>query len=408
MKKKLIIAVVGLNLAGKDTVAGYLVTKGFTHLSLSDILREICRRRKSYRGRDDLIRIGNLLRKQYGLGYLARKALQKAEQSHFNKLVVSSVRNPGEVRELKRHSDFFMIEVIAPRLLRYERAKKRGKIDDHVTLAEFTAQENRERKGAVHQQQLDKVIGTADFSLTNEMTREDLFNKVDRLLNLVMRKRGEAGQLNIVILGPQGSGKGTQAEVLAERFHLARLETGKIFRELARRKNPLGRKMHFLINVKGRLVPSPFVIKVLKDKLANVKHARGLIFDGFPRNLVQAKALDRLLRSLGRQLTHVIYLPISRQTTIKRLARRRTCRQCGRVFILGKNLRRGASRCPVCGGQIYQREDDKPRAIAKRLEIYLKLTKPLIAYYKERGILVTVDGEPPIPKVTQQILRLLS
>jgi adenylate kinase len=213
--------------------------------------------------------------------------------------------------------------------------------------------------------------------------------------------------LNIIILGPQGSGKGTQAVVLAKKFGLQHVETGKIFRAMARRPTALGRTIHRLMNEKGRLIPSPLVIKVLRGVLKQVNLKKGLVFDGYPRNLAQARALDRLLRQLKRPLTQVFYLPISRTTTIKRLALRRICRRCGRIFILGKNLPRGVQTCPVCHGQIYQRDDDKPRAIAKRLELYLRQTKPLIAYYKRRGILITVNGEPSIPVVTKRVLRYL-
>jgi len=130
-----------------------------------------------------------------------------------------------------------------------------------------------------------------------------------------------------------------------------------------------------------------------------------LIFDGYPRNLIQARALDKILKSLDRKLTHVFYLPISRRTTVKRLVLRRTCQKCGRIFIKGVNLKAGARHCPVCKGKIYQREDDKPAAIARRLAIYNKQTKPVINYYKKKGVLIKVDGEPPIMRVAKAIFK---
>jgi len=214
--------------------------------------------------------------------------------------------------------------------------------------------------------------------------------------------------LNIIILGPQGSGKGTQAERLEQRLHLEHIETGQIFRTMAGKNNALGIKINNLINLKGRLLTTEFVIKILQSYLSKVPKDKGLIFDGYPRNLTQARALDRLLRLFNRRLTHVIYLPISRGTTLTRLVRRRTCRHCNRKFILGVNLKKGATICPNCGGEIYQREDDKPRAISRRLSIYLKQTKPLIKYYKKQGILITIDGEPPIPVVSKNILKYFS
>lgn len=212
--------------------------------------------------------------------------------------------------------------------------------------------------------------------------------------------------LNIIILGPQGSGKGTQATLLAGKYRLAHIETGKMMRAMTKQKTALGRMLHHIVNEQGRLAPTALVIRVLKNALEKVSRRRGLIFDGYPRNLDQARALDRLFRLFGRKLTHVIYMPISRKTTIKRLASRRMCRQCGAIFILGKNLSRQSKWCPKCHGQIYQRQDDKPAAIAKRLAIFLQQTKPLIAYYKRRGILMTVDGEPSIPVVAKKIFKL--
>jgi adenylate kinase len=212
--------------------------------------------------------------------------------------------------------------------------------------------------------------------------------------------------LNIIILGPQGSGKGTQAALLAQKYNLAHIETGKMMRAMTKQKTALGRTLHHIVNEQGRLAPTALVIKVLKNVLDKISRKRGLIFDGFPRNLIQARALDRLFRLLGRKLTHVIYMPISRRTTIKRLALRRMCRQCGAIFILGKNLSRRAKHCPKCHGQIYQREDDKPAAIARRLAIYLQQTKPLIGHYRHMGILITIDGEPPIAAVAKKIFKL--
>lgn len=211
--------------------------------------------------------------------------------------------------------------------------------------------------------------------------------------------------LNIVILGPQGSGKGTQAELLEKTLHLEHVETGRIFRAMAQQKTALGKKIHYFMNVKGHLLSSGFVIKVLKAHLSKISRTKGLIFDGYPRNLIQAKALDKILESIDRHLTHVIYLPVRRSTTIRRLSLRRTCSQCNRKYILGVNLPPRQTICPNCGGLVEQREDDKPQAIKRRLFLYDKQTKPLIDYYKHRGILIKIDGEPPIPRVSRNILK---
>ncbi|MFA6553209.1 MAG: nucleoside monophosphate kinase [Patescibacteria group bacterium] len=213
---------------------------------------------------------------------------------------------------------------------------------------------------------------------------------------------------NILILGPQGSGKGTQASLLAGRFKLAHIETGKIFRSMAKGQTALGRRIHYLVNTKGSLIPDALVIRILEKALRRVKKTQGIVFDGFPRTITQARALTRLFNKFGRRLTTVIDMPISRATTVRRLSLRRTCVECNRIFIAGVNVPLKGTVCPSCGGQIIQREDDKPQAIARRLASYTRLTKPVILYYKKMGILVRVDGEPPVKAVFKNILKLFS
>lgn len=188
MKKKIIIGIVGLFCAGKDTVADYLISKGFKHYSLADILREICRRKNMYKSRDDLVKAGNQLREKYGSGYLAKLALNKAKKIQFDKLVISSIRNPGEIKELKKDSYFFLMEVKAPLKIRYQRAKKRSKIDDKVSFEKFKNQEKFERKGSKNQQRLNKVIAMADFKILNNKNIKELKKNIDKILKTINRK----------------------------------------------------------------------------------------------------------------------------------------------------------------------------------------------------------------------------
>ncbi|MFA6098771.1 MAG: nucleoside monophosphate kinase [Patescibacteria group bacterium] len=215
-------------------------------------------------------------------------------------------------------------------------------------------------------------------------------------------------EFNVIILGPQGSGKGTQAEFLVKKFRLHYIGTGVIFRKLARQKSALGRRINRIINIKGNLVPSDFVIKIVGQAVKNTPKNKGLLFDGYPRNLKQARALNKILVQIGRTISHVFYLPISKKTTIRRLELRRTCRQCKRIFIEGVNLKARQRVCPKCGGEIYQRDDDKPSAIAKRLEIFNKQTKPVIDYYRKKGVLILINGEPPINQVTEEVLKKIA
>ncbi|MFA5135135.1 MAG: nucleoside monophosphate kinase [Patescibacteria group bacterium] len=403
----LYIGIVGRSASGKDTLAAYLRRKGFLHISLSDLIRELARKQRSYRGRDDLIRIGNEQRKKYGPGIFARRALERAQQRGALKVVFSSVRNPSEIRELEKGGNFITIEVQAPLRVRFSRMQKRGKIDDQVTFSQFMEQEKRESRGGRHQQQLDTVIAMSDYAVRNTGTKEEFYKKIDTLLETVHRDREASQIINIVLLGPQGSGKGTQAEALVQRYGLYHVEMGKILRGIAKRNTPLGRKIDRFINKEGKLVPDQIVLKALEQQLNRLPAKRGLLFDGYPRNVSQAQALDMLLGRLCRELTHVIYLPISRTTTVRRLELRRTCERCNKIFILGVNLKRGAARCPSCGGRVYQREDDKPRAIAQRLRAYRQQTMPVVRYYRKKRVLISVNGEPKIPQVTRSVLKHL-
>lgn len=183
MPQKIILGVTGTFSSGKDTVANHLVKKGFFHLSLADLVREECRKRNCYDSRDDLIKVANELRQKYGSGILAKMALEKTKDKE--KIVISSIRNPGEVEELKKAGHFFLLAVDAPIKLRYERAKKRGKIDDTVSFKKFKTQEEFERKGNQFQQQLNKVISLADYAIDNEGTLEDLYKEVEGFLQIL-------------------------------------------------------------------------------------------------------------------------------------------------------------------------------------------------------------------------------
>lgn len=181
----------------------------------------------------------------------------------------------------------------------------------------------------------------------------------------------------MVILGPQGSGKGTQAEILARRFHLHHIDMGQLLRRFVRSRHPQAARVRQIMNEGRGLVPSSLVIQILHQAVRRIPASQGLLFDGFPRNGVQARALDRLLRQQHRTITHVFYLPISAATTVRRLALR-------------------------------HREDDTPTAIRRRLDTYRKQTKPIIAYYRTRGVLITVNGEPAIPIVTRSIMKYIA
>lgn len=177
---KIIIGITGTVGSGKDTVADYLIKKGFFYLSLSDLIREECSKKNKYHGRDDLIKMGNQLREKYGPGVLAKMALEKLINK--DKIVLGSIRNQGEVEELRKYNNFKLLKIDAPIDLRYQRIQKRGKIDDQVSLDKFKEQESFERQGNFFQQQLDRVAAMADQIVDNDGTLDELYKRVDEIL----------------------------------------------------------------------------------------------------------------------------------------------------------------------------------------------------------------------------------
>lgn len=181
---------------------------------------------------------------------------------------------------------------------------------------------------------------------------------------------------------------------------------GAILRSLRRRKKQtrLTRSVTKLID-NGKLIPSRWVLQILDEQLRRVPPERGVVLDGSGRRLGEAKALFRILKKYRRRITHVIFLDITRSETIKRLSKRWLCSKCHRVLTMGVDIRSPHSRCPHCGGKIFQRDDEKPEAIAKRLSYYHRETKPVIRYFEQLGILTRIDGEHPIPAVYRKVER---
>ncbi len=198
--------------------------------------------------------------------------------------------------------------------------------------------------------------------------------------------------LNFVLLGGPGSGKGTQAEHLCKTFNLPHVSTGDLFRDNIKKQTELGRLAKAYMD-RGELVPDDVTERMVSTRLAQPDAVRGFILDGFPRTVSQAEALDEILHGAGRRVTGVIHLKVSDEEIIRRLSGRRICRQCQAPFhILFKKPRREGI-CNHCGSPLYQRDDDKPETIQVRLKNYHRQTEPLIAYYRDAGVLTEVIGE---------------
>ena len=210
--------------------------------------------------------------------------------------------------------------------------------------------------------------------------------------------------LNLVVLGPSGSGKGTQARLLAERFGLEHIEVGDILRELASKPTSLGKKVDKIIHQQGKLVPLKLIINLIKFRTQSLPKKQGVVFDGCPRQLLEAKTLDELLTKLNRKIDKVFLLDISEIESVERLVKRRVCRKCDTNFVIGSNITKNQTECPKCGGRLYKRKDDIRKGILARLKEYRKKTLPVANYYCKQGKLVIINGEQSIKKVHQDII----
>ncbi|CAA9567384.1 MAG: Adenylate kinase [uncultured Thermomicrobiales bacterium] len=211
-------------------------------------------------------------------------------------------------------------------------------------------------------------------------------------------------------MGAQGSGKGTQAARLAPRLRLEHLSTGDLFREAIAAKSPLGQRVQPIYD-RGDLIPDDLTVALVEERLDRIAAdraeglaARGALFDGFPRTLAQAEALDALLARRGEAIAAIVEIDVPMDQLVSRLSGRRVCPNCGTTYHVEFNPPKQAGVCDVCGGTPAQRDDDKPGPITRRLENYRTQTAPLLAYYRERGLLTRVDGAQDIELVTQAIL----
>ena len=203
--------------------------------------------------------------------------------------------------------------------------------------------------------------------------------------------------MKIVLLGPPGAGKGTQAEVLTKKLLVPHISTGDMFRAAIKNGTEMGMLAKSYMD-KGQLVPDEVTVGIIKDRIAQPDCADGFLLDGFPRTIAQAEALDNLLVDMG-GLTAVLNISVPLENLVSRLTGRRMCRSCGNIYHLLYNAPAQADKCDACGGELYQRDDDKEETVMNRLNVYEEQTAPLIDYYEKKGILHTVNGDQPINAV---------
>lgn len=210
----------------------------------------------------------------------------------------------------------------------------------------------------------------------------------------------------ILLMGPPGAGKGTQAAKLVESFDIPHISTGDMFRAAVKEGTPLGRKAKEYMDA-GQLVPDSVTIGIVKERLAKADCQKGFILDGFPRTLDQAAALDVSLDELGIKLDRVVNITASEDELVLRMTGRRICKGCGATYHVKFNPSGADGKCDKCGGELYQREDDKEETVKKRLAVYQAQTQPLIEYYREKGLYTEIDGLQPIDEVFGDIVTSL-
>lgn len=212
--------------------------------------------------------------------------------------------------------------------------------------------------------------------------------------------------IRVVLLGPPGAGKGTQAKLLQEMFEGCQISTGDNLRKAVAEKTALGKKAASYID-RGALVPDELILELVAQRIKEKDCADGFILDGFPRTVAQADGLQQILKSLGLELDSVLSVQVPTQVIVERLSGRRTCKDCGAMYHVDFGPSKKAGVCDHCDGALYQRKDDSPETIEARLKVYENQTAPLVNYYKQQGLLRDIDGVGSVPEIQQRVTQAL-
>ncbi len=213
--------------------------------------------------------------------------------------------------------------------------------------------------------------------------------------------------MNLILLGPPGCGKGTQAKILIDTYHIPQISTGDILREAIKKESPLGIEAKTHMD-QGSLVPDHLVIKIIEERLKQADCNRGFVLDGFPRTVAQAEALDTTLSEMGSKLEYVFSIEVDDGELVRRLTGRRVCRKCGESYHIEFNPPRQEGLCDSCQGELYQRDDDKEETIRNRLKVYQDQTSPLISFYQRKDVLHSMDGIGSIEEIKERLLTIIN
>lgn len=212
--------------------------------------------------------------------------------------------------------------------------------------------------------------------------------------------------MNIILMGLPGAGKGTQASEIVKKFPIPHISTGDMFRKAIKDETELGKEAKSYMD-RGELVPDEVTVGIVKERLSEDDAKKGFLLDGFPRTLEQAEALSKIMTELGRKIDAVINIEVPEEELMNRLTGRRVCEVCGTTYHLVFNPPKVDGVCDLDGGKLYQREDDNPETVAKRLEVNVKQSKPILEYYDKEGVLKNVDGSKDIQGVTESVIDIL-
>jgi adenylate kinase len=215
---------------------------------------------------------------------------------------------------------------------------------------------------------------------------------------------GRAG--NLVLIGPPGAGKGTQAKMLIKRFGIPQISTGEILRAAVKEKTPLGLQAKALMD-RGELVTDEIAVGIVEQRLTKPDCDQGFILDGFPRTIKQADELKKMLQIRGKAIDHAISIDVDKEELLARITGRLTCRGCGKGFHEVFDPPRAGGRCDDCSGELYQRDDDREETMRNRLDVYERQTAPLVFYYAAECLLRTVDGSGSIDDIQRKLLDIL-